>query len=39
MKIDFIKNAAMTTALVLATIYVLNQAAMTRNLVQRALNG
>lgn len=34
-----IKNAVMTTALVLATIYALNQVSATKGLVQRALNG
>jgi hypothetical protein len=34
-----IKNAAITTAIVLATIYALRQVAVTRNLVDRALMG
>lgn len=34
-----IKDVLMTTAAVLATVYVLNQIAFTRNLVQKALAG
>lgn len=34
-----VKNAAMTTALVLLTIYALNQVGATRNIVQKALQG
>lgn len=34
-----IKDAVITTAVVLATIWALNQVSMTRNLVQRAIAG
>ena len=34
-----IKDAVMTTAVVLGVIYALNQVSMTRGLVQKALNG
>ena len=34
-----LKNALMTTAVVLASIYVLNKVSVTRGLVQTALNG
>lgn len=34
-----IKNALMTTAVVLGTLYVLNQISATRGLVQKAING
>lgn len=34
-----LKNAAMTTAIVLATIYALRQVSMTRGLVDKALQG
>lgn len=34
-----LKNAAITTAIVLATIYALRQVSMTRGLVDKALQG
>lgn len=34
-----VKNALMTTAAVLATLYVLNQVAVTRGIVQKAITG
>lgn len=34
-----VKNAVMTTALVLGTIFVLRQVAVTRNLVDKAISG
>lgn len=34
-----LKNAAITTAIVLATIFALRQVSMTRNLVDKALQG
>lgn len=34
-----IKNALMTTAAVLATLYVLNQVSFTRGIVQKAITG
>lgn len=34
-----IKDALMTTAVVLGVIFALNQVAMTRSVVQKALNG
>lgn len=37
--LSHVKNAAMTTALVLLTIYVLNQVGPTRGVVQKALQG
>lgn len=39
MKLDHVKNAAITTAIVLATIFALRQVAFTRGIVDKALQG
>jgi len=39
MNISMIKNAAMTTAIVLATIFALRQVAVTKSIVDKALMG
>lgn len=39
MNMSTVKNAAITTATVLAVIYVLNQISATKPLVQKALSG
>lgn len=39
MNIAMIKNAVITSAMVLAVIYVMNQVGPTRTLVQKALQG